>query len=282
MMVMQYNTDQVWPAPAKLNLMLRIVGRRDDGYHLLQSVFQFLDYCDYLQFRVRSDGVIRRVIACDGIPEASDLTLRAAYALRQFGDQSLGVDIALQKRLPIGGGLGGGSSDAATTLIALNRMWNIDLPIEQLMELAVLLGADVPVFVKGEAAWAEGIGDILVPVQLAEPWYVIVVPPCQVLTAKVFSDPQLTRDSVPITIADFMLGGNGNDCEAVVCRQYPAVATALKWLSDFAVARMTGTGSCVFAEFATQCQAREVVAQAPATWRVLVAGGQNRSQLLNM
>ena len=271
--------DASWPAPAKINLFLHVTGRRADGYHLLQTVFQFLDHGDALSFTPRGDGVIRRTTPLAGIPEHQDLTVRAAALLKKFTGSSLGVDIAVEKRLPMGAGLGGGSSDAATTLQALNRLWGLNLPEGRLAELGLHLGADVPVFVHGRAAWAEGVGERLIPIDLPEPWYVVVVPPCHVSTAEIFAARELTRNAPPLTIAAFLSGSGGNMCEAVVCRRYPEVGRALAWLSGYAPARMSGTGAAVFAAFADRGRAQSVAEAVPAPWRVFTAQGRNRSPL---
>ncbi|HKK13777.1 MAG TPA: 4-(cytidine 5'-diphospho)-2-C-methyl-D-erythritol kinase [Gammaproteobacteria bacterium] len=270
-----------WPAPAKLNLFLHIVGRRADGYHRLQTLFQFLDYGDALRFRVRDDGRISRRAPLAGVEEAADLTLRAARLLQKAAGTELGVEIALDKRLPAGGGLGGGSSDAATTLVALNALWGTGLDRGQLAALALELGADVPVFVGGQAAWAEGVGEQLTAVSLPEPWYVVVAPAVTVSTAGIFSDPQLTRDSAQITISDFLAHGGRNDCEPVVRRRYPAVAQALDWLGRHGNARLTGTGGCVFAAFDGRAEAEAVHEALPPRWTGFVARGRNRSPLLD-
>lgn len=268
-----------WPAPAKLNLMLRILGRRPDGYHQLQTVFQFLQYGDTLDFRVRTDGCIRRVHAFADIPEGKDLTLRAAKLLQAHTNCTQGVDITLHKQLPTGAGLGGGSSDAATVLIALNQLWQCSLSLTELAQLGVQLGADVPVFVRGQAAWAEGIGEQLQPLVLPEPCYLVLIPDCQVSTARIFADPQLTRDATAITIRAFMAGSRDNHCLPVVCRLFPPVAEALHWLQQFAPAQLTGTGACVFAGFATPEAAHQVLAQRPAGCGGFIASGRNDSPL---
>ncbi|MFC1684849.1 4-(cytidine 5'-diphospho)-2-C-methyl-D-erythritol kinase [Pseudomonadota bacterium] len=272
--------DKVWPAPAKLNLMLRVVGRREDGYHLLQTVFQFLDVADRLQFHVRPDGQVRRISPLSGVPEEQDLVVRAARLLQQESGVTLGADIHLEKQLPMGGGLGGGSSDAATTLVALNQLWNLGFDEDRLAALGLGLGADVPVFVRGYAAWAEGVGEELVPIDVPEPWYLVIVPPCHVSTVDVFTDPELTRDSPRITIPDFLAGRSENDCMAVVSRRYPEVAEAMEWLSQYAEPRLTGTGACVFAAFEDETSARQVWHQLPGHFQGLVARGLNRSPLL--
>ena len=273
------NRTTTWPAPAKLNLFLHITGQRDDGYHLLQSVFQFLDYGDEIALEIREDGAINRLNQLPGVEPEQDLVIRAARLLQQQSACTLGADIRVDKRLPMGGGLGGGSSDAATVLVVLNRLWDINMPVEQLAQLGLQLGADVPVFVHGHAAWAEGVGEILEPVDLPEPWYLVIIPPVEVATAKIFSDPQLTRDCQPIKIRAFLAEESINVCQSVASRHYPEIAQALTWLGQFAEAKMTGTGSCIFAAFDTEVQAQEVYQQLPAAWRGLVAKGSNRSAL---
>lgn len=272
-----------WPAPAKLNLFLHITGRRPDGYHNLQTVFQFIDYGDELHFVVRNDGVLREVCPLPGVNAQTSLILRAARLLQQTTGVNLGADITLTKRLPIGGGLGGGSSDAATTLVALNRLWRLNLTPDELARLGLNLGADVPVFVHGQAAWAEGVGERLSPVALEEPWYVVITPPCRVSTKEIFACADLTRDTKPITIRDFLGGVGGNDCEALVCRRYPEIAEALGWLTTFAPARLTGTGACVFAPCQDEQHARDVMQQLarekPVAWQTFVAKGMNQSPL---
>ncbi len=274
-----WSTD--WPAPAKLNLMLRVVGRRNDGYHELQTVFQFIDRADTLAFRPRKDGVIRRVDSVPGLPQEQDLTLRAARLLRQAAGAGLGADIRLRKSLPMGGGLGGGSSDAATALVALNRLWGLGLSQDDLAGLGLRLGADVPVFVRGLAAWGEGVGDHLRPAVLPEPWYLVLVPDCHVSTAAVFNDPELTRDAPRITISDFLAGEQGNEFVPVVRKNHPQVALALDWLDAVADGRLTGTGACVFAQFDNERRARELAQRAGREFTAFVARGLNRSPLLD-
>ena len=239
-----------WPAPAKLNLFLHILGRRPDGYHELQTCFQFVDLCDEISLEVRADGRIRRVAAIADVAEEADLCVRAARALQSAAGCALGADISVLKRIPMGGGLGGGSSDAATCLVALNRLWQLRWPIDDLAALGLKLGADVPVFVRGRAAWAEGIGERLTPLYPpfapSETNYLILKPNIGVSTAEVFQDIELTRNSAPITIHGFLASGGRNDCLSVVRRRYPEVARALDWLSGFGPARLTGTGACVF------------------------------------
>jgi 4-diphosphocytidyl-2-C-methyl-D-erythritol kinase len=269
-----------WPAPAKLNLFLHITGRRDDGYHSLQTLFQFLDFGDRLAFELRPDGAIRRMGDVPGVASEQDLIVRAARLLQLQAGVSVGADIQIDKRLPLGGGLGGGSSDAATTLVALNHLWQVGMEQAQLMELGLQLGADVPVFIHGHAAWAEGVGEQLVDITVDEPWFVVVIPPCHVVTGDIFSDPELKRDCQPITIDGFLSGQGLNVCESVVRERYPQVASALEWLSDFGAARMSGTGACVFVAFADRQQAQQVFEQLPPAWGGFIARGLNRSPLL--
>ncbi|WP_347257451.1 4-(cytidine 5'-diphospho)-2-C-methyl-D-erythritol kinase [Methylocaldum sp.] len=267
------------PAPAKLNLMLRIVGRRDDGYHLLQTVFQFIDRCDWITLRRRSDGRIRLLSPLPGVPEEQDLTVRAAQLLRRVTDVEYGVEIEIEKNLPMGGGLGGGSSDAATALLGLNALWRTGLSLQDLMVLGLQLGADVPVFVNGCSTWAEGVGEVLTPLELPEPWYVVVVPSCHVATAQIFSAPGLTRNNKPIKIVDFLAGQQENHCLPVVSEFYPEVGVALSSLGRFAPARLTGTGACVFAAFSDEADARAAAMTLESDWSVFVARGRNRSAL---
>lgn len=269
-----------WPAPAKLNLTLRILGRRADGYHRLQTLFQFLDVGDDLHLTVRPDGQIRLLIPVPGVPDEENLVVRAARLLQAVTGCQLGVDLRLDKRLPQGGGLGGGSSDAATTLVALNQLWGTGLGEDELAELGLALGADVPVFVRGRAAWGEGVGERLTPVMVPECWFLVLTPPCLVTTADVFRHPKLTRNSPSITIADFISGDDRNDCLEVVRGGYPPVARAIDWLDGFARARLTGTGACVFASFNSRAEAEAVLLQAPAELPGFVARGLNRSPLL--
>lgn len=270
-----------WPAPAKLNRFLHITGRRPDGYHTLQSAFQFLDYCDRLDFELQMQGTVRRAEPLVGVPEDQDLTVRAARLLQQATGTRRGAVVRLHKRLPLGGGLGGGSSDAATTLVALNRLWETGLRADELAALGLQLGADVPVFVHGRSAWAEGVGERLSDIDLDEPWFAVVVPPVAVSTAAVFGDAHLTRNSAPITISDFLTGQARNDCEAVVVRRYPLVGEALQWLRRQAgEARLTGTGACVYAACADEVTARAALSALPAGWGGFAARGRNRSPLL--
>jgi 4-diphosphocytidyl-2-C-methyl-D-erythritol kinase len=273
--------ESVWPAPAKLNLMLRVLGRRPDGYHRLQTVFQFIDRCDLLHFEPRDDGSIRRVSDLADVSPEDDLVVRAACLLQERSGCRAGAGIWLDKRLPMGGGLGGGSSDAATTLVALNALWGTGLTVDDLTRVGLALGADVPVFVRGLAAWGEGVGEALSPVDLPEPWYLVVVPPCSVSTAAVFSDPDLTRNSPPITIADFLAGDDRNDCLPIAKARYRPVAQALDWLAGVARARLTGTGACAFASFPTLEEAAAAREQVIRRFDCFVARGLNRSPLLD-
>ncbi len=270
-----------FPAPAKLNLMLRIIGRRTDGYHDLQTVFQFVDWCDWLSFRQRSDLEIVRLGYIEGIPAEHDLVVGAAKLIASKGRVKRGVDIRLQKNLPMGGGVGGGSSDAATTLCVLNKLWGLELKIGELMEMGRSLGADVPVFIQGKAAWAEGIGDCLTPLVLDEPWYLVVIPDCQVSTKEIFSHPELTRGSLPIKITGFVSVGEGrNDCKSLVVSKYSAVAKAMEALSPYGEARLTGTGACIYAGFSGKEQAEFVLEKLAGDFSCCVVKGLNSSPLL--
>jgi len=266
-------------APAKLNLFLHVIGRRADGYHLLQTAFRFIDYGDELQFSIRNDGVVRRVNELEGVPAGADLCVRAARLLRDRAGSGLGVDIELTKKLPVGGGLGGGSSDAATTLIVLNRLWQTGLTRAQLQELAQELGADVPVFVFGRSAFGEGVGERLTELQLPPAWYLVLVPETAVSTAEIFSAPELTRNTNAITIAAFSVGQGRNDLEPVVCRRFPQVARHLEWLRQHGDARMTGSGACVFCGFDNEAQAQRVLSARPADMQGFVARGLDRHPL---
>jgi 4-diphosphocytidyl-2-C-methyl-D-erythritol kinase len=273
-----------WPAPAKLNLFLHILGRRADGYHELQTCFQFVDLCDEITIEVRGDGRIRRVVDIADVAEDDDLCVRAARALQTAAACPLGADISVLKRIPMGGGLGGGSSDAATCLVALNHLWQLHWTVDDLAALGLQLGADVPVFVRGRAAWAEGIGERLTPLYAPlapfEANYLILKPNVGVGTAEVFRDPELTRNSAPITIHGFLASGGRNDCLGVVRRRYPEVAHALDWLSVFGSARLTGTGACVFLACETMDLAQEIMRKVPPEFEGFVARGLNDSPLL--
>jgi len=270
-----------WPAPAKLNLCLHIVGRRADGYHELQSALQFVDLCDQLRFHRRPPGVIERFGDVTGVEADSDLALRAARHLAAVAGSTTGVAIEIDKRIPIGGGLGGGSSDAATVLVALNRLWSLGLDAEALARIGLELGADVPVFVRGRAAWVEGVGERLTPCDFVERDVLIVRPQSAISTAEIFQAPELTRNSPVTTIRAFLADGGRNDCEPTVRRRYPEVGEVLDWLREFSEARLTGTGSCVFATFADAAAARRVLAQVPGRWQGYVARSLNRSPLLD-
>ena len=286
------------PAPAKLNLFLHVLGRRPDGYHELQTVFQFLDLADRVHIARRNDTLLRRTAATSGVSEADDLVMRAARLLRDESGIEAGADIAVEKRIPLGGGLGGGSSDAASTLVGLNRLWGLGMSADRLAVLGVKLGADVPVFVRARAAWAEGVGEHLAPVDLEQPSYVLLVLPFAVSTAAVFQASALTRNTPRIRMNDLLrdvsetpespvriehlLAGARNDCEPVVREMHPEVGEAIDWLSQYGRARMTGTGATVFAPFGSRARAVEVAGEAPPPWRGVVARGLNRSPLLDV
>ncbi len=272
--------EDYWPAPAKINLFLHITGQREDGYHCLQTVFQFLKQHDRLYFSPRKDGRLTRQANYSPVDEQQDLVIRAARALQQHSTCGQGADIRIEKSLPVGGGLGGGSSNAATTLHALNALWGLGLSVDKLAGIGLSLGADVPVFVRGRAAWAEGVGEILRPIAPPERYYVIICPNCHVMTAQVFADPDLTRNTPPITICDFLSGKGHNDCEPVVRRAYAQVDQAMNWLARRAEARLTGTGACVFAGFNSQHKAEEVLTDLPEKWEGFVTRGLNTSPLL--
>lgn len=271
-----------YPAPAKLNLFLHIVGRRPDGYHLLQSVFRFINFGDELGFALRRDGIIRHLHPLPGVDVEHDLCVRAARLLQQHTGCKLGADIDLVKRLPLGGGLGGGSSDAATTLMVLNHLWQTGLSRTELQALGLQLGADVPVFIFGQGAFAEGIGEILHAIELECPWYVVLVPAVHVSTPQVFSDKGLTRDSEIIRMRDFKSARTRNDLQTVVCERYPEIQRHIDWLGQFSSARMTGSGACVFAEFTTEEAARDVLQNIPATMSGFVAKGLQHHPLYSM
>ena len=271
--------ELVLPAPAKLNLMLHILGRRADGYHELQTLFQFLDFGDELGFALRTDGEIRLHSPIDGVPHDSNLIVRAARQLQRQAGRTLGADIWLDKRLPMGGGIGGGSSDAATTLLGLNHLWQLHWDEDRLANLGLSLGADIPVFVRGRAAFAEGVGEKLTPVTLGEPWFLVAIPQVLVSTVEVFSDPELTRDTPPIKVRSLLEGGGRNDCQPVVEKRYPEVRNALILLNKFISAKLTGTGACVFGSFPNRDDADKVARQLPATLPSFVAQGRNISML---
>lgn len=267
------------PAPAKLNLMLHITGRRPDGYHELQTLFQFLDHGDELSFTPRDDGAIHLHTELPGVDHDSNLIVRAARLLQSRSGCSQGADIYLLKRLPMGGGIGGGSSDAATTLLGLDHLWQTHMGEDCLARIGLELGADVPVFVRGRTAFAEGVGERLQPVELSEPWYLVIAPQVSVSTAEIFSDPELTRNTPAITVRSLLAGGGHNDCQPVVEKRYPEVRNALNLLNKFVPARMTGTGACVFGSFPNKGEADKVCRQLPADMPGFVAQGRNISML---
>lgn len=273
------------PAPAKINLFLHIIGRRPDGYHTLQTAFQFLDCCDYLEFHTRSDQQINIAPKLDGIATQDNLIYKAALALQHASQCQRGADIRIDKQLPMGGGIGGGSSNAATTLMALNLLWGTGLNTQQLQALGAQLGADVPIFIHGHSAWAEGIGEQLTDIAPQEPYYLLLIPPVHVSTAQIFSHKELTRDSQIIKLAAFLEQGifsssTRNDCQALVRRLYPEVDVALKWLNQYAPSRMTGTGACVFAAFENKALAIKASAEIPDGYQALVCQGMNTSPLI--
>jgi 4-diphosphocytidyl-2-C-methyl-D-erythritol kinase len=278
------------PAPAKLNLFLHVTGRRPDGYHLLQTGFQLIDHGDLLHFETRDDGLVRRTTAVEGVPEESDLVVRAANLLKSTQPgRRLGASIAIEKRLPMGGGLGGGSSDAATTLLALNHLWQTGLSRTELMELGLRLGADVPFFLFGRNAFAEGVGEALVAVDTPDCWYVVIEPGVSAPTPAIFSDPDLTRNTKPVRILDFSkapIGFGKNDLQAVATRLFPPIGEAIEWLNRYGNARMTGSGSCVFCAFPHEHLADEVLQAARRTgstqWKVWKAKSIERHPLSHL
>jgi 4-diphosphocytidyl-2-C-methyl-D-erythritol kinase len=271
----------ILPAPAKLNLFLHILGRRPDGYHRLQTLFQLLDYGDELELSATPDGAIEVVVEpiLPDVPMTANLAYRAALALREYRPGPAGARILIRKRLPLGGGLGGGSSDAATVLVGLDRLWGLHLGLEELCELGLRLGADVPVFILGRSAWGEGIGEQLTPLELPAAWYLVLKPDCEVATAAVFAHPQLTRHTRAMKIRAFSGEGTTNDCLSVVETMYPQVREARLWLARYAPPRLTGTGACLFARFDDQESARAALAEVPAAWSAFVARGVNISPL---
>jgi 4-diphosphocytidyl-2-C-methyl-D-erythritol kinase len=264
------------PAPAKINLFLHILGRRPDGYHELQSLFRFLELADTVSFELATEGIS---VDMDRVSQKNNLVYKAAHILSEGRDVP-GVNVVVTKRIPLGTGLGGGSSDAATTLHGLNMLWELGLSDDELAELGLQIGADVPVFVHGFTAFAEGIGERLAPVDLPEAWYVVLVPESRISTAEIFAHPDLTRDTSPITIARFLQGeALRNDCERIVQRLYPEVGDALDWLSQQGTARMTGTGACVFLEAGDEAVARDILSQ--SNWQGFVSKGTKQSVLLD-
>ena len=273
-----------YPAPAKLNLFLHVVGRRSDGYHLLQTVFRFLDFSDQVSFTIRGDDKIQLNTPISGVPAEKNLCIQAAQLLQKESGTSLGVEISLEKIIPMGGGLGGGSSDAATTLLALNRLWDLNWSKEKLMELGLSLGADIPVFIFGENAFAEGVGEKLKPIKLLPAWYLVLTPPVHVSTADIFASKELTRNTIPVRIPPFSVGLGHNDLESVVCLAYPQVARHLEWLRQLnrtTMVAMTGSGACVFAEFITESAARMALASVPIGMSGFVVQGLDRHPMQN-
>ena len=274
-----------WPSPAKLNLFLYITGRRADGYHTLQTLFQFLDYGDTLSLEPRRDGEIHLLTPVDGVAHEDNLIVRAARLLMKTAAErgrlpaGSGADIRIEKRLPMGGGLGGGSSNAATVLVALNHLWQCGLSLDELAELGLTLGADVPVFVRGHAAFAEGVGEILTPVEPAEKWYLVAHPGVSIPTPMIFNDPDLPRNTPKRSIETLLKCEFSNDCEVIARKRFREVDAALSWLLEYAPSRLTGTGACVFAEFDTESRARQVLEQAPEWLNAFVAKGVNLSPL---
>ena len=272
--------DRDWPAPAKINLFLHVVGRRADGYHLLQTVFRFLDFSDTIRCEPRGDGRILLATPLPGVAPESDLTVRAATALRAATGATAGVALYVDKRLPMGGGLGGGSSDAATTLMALNRLWRTGLDSSRLQRIGLGLGADVPIFIHGRTAFAEGIGEHFTDLSLPAAWYLLLVPAVAVPTLEIFRSAQLRRDTPAIAAAEWRPGFGRNDLEAVACALYPEVARHLDWLRGYGDARMSGSGACCFVEFDRESAARQALAALPADMRGIVAAGLDRHPIV--
>jgi 4-diphosphocytidyl-2-C-methyl-D-erythritol kinase len=264
-------------SPAKINLMLNIIGRRNDGYHLLETVFQFIDLCDDLQFTVNDEAVVRRLPGNSPVAAADDILLRAAMLLQSRFQVGMGANISIDKRIPIGGGLGGGSSNAATCLLALNQLWGLGQSLDQLSEIGIELGADVPVFVRGRAAWGTGIGEVLEPIELNESVYLVIDPRIEVSSAQIFGAQELTRNNDPLTIRAFLRGSGSNVCEPVVRKLYPQVGEVIDWLSQYAAARMSGTGACVFAAVDSHEQAEAVKSRVPKQWTAYVTRAMNRN-----
>lgn len=268
-----------WPSPAKLNLFLHILGRLPTGYHKLQSVFQLLDHGDKLAFEITDNPQLIMATALPGVPDSDNLIVRAARLLQHTSKTNFGARIHLQKVLPMGGGIGGGSSNAATTLVALNHLWQCGLSLAQLAELGLQLGADVPIFVEGNSAFAEGVGEKLLPMQLGESWYLVVFPGVHIATAEVFGAADLPRNTPPIAPADYHFDNTHNDCQAWVCKTYPQVANLLQWLLEYAPSRMTGSGACVFARCQSREQAELLLKQLPEGCSGFVARGVDQSPL---
>jgi len=277
---------QTFLAPAKINLFLHITGQRADGYHTLQSVFQLLDFYDIVHIKPTESKEIKRKNNIEGVPESQDLCALAAHALQKATGCKLGCEYSVDKRIPMGGGLGGGSSDAASVLLALNRLWQLNLSRAELIKIGLTLGADVPIFIYGKNAWAEGVGEILTSIDLTTQFYVVLTPQVHVSTAQIFANPTLTKNTKPLKIADFSSGVNSNlyknDLENVVCKEFPAVASTLKWLNQYGQARMSGSGASVFVAVNSLAKANEILAQKPAYVSGFVAKGLNRHPLFEL
>lgn len=280
---------QTFLAPAKINLFLHIVGVREDGYHLLQTVFQLLDFYDQIHLKVTQDGAIKRVNTVAGVPEETDLCVRAATLLKKISQTPLGVEISVEKNIPMGGGLGGGSSDAATVLLALNQLWHLNLGRQTLMDLGLQLGADVPFFIFGQNAWGEGVGEQLAPISLQERHYVVLNPNIHVSTAQIFANKQLTKNTIPKKMSDFSSKANSfennlkpdfiNQLEKCVCDDYPPVNDCLNWLKQFGDASMTGSGASVFLAVKNEADAQNILQQTPSGFRGFIAKGLDRHPL---
>ncbi|WP_205622148.1 4-(cytidine 5'-diphospho)-2-C-methyl-D-erythritol kinase [Aestuariibacter salexigens] len=269
-----------WPSPAKLNLFLHITGRNDRGYHNLQTLFQMLDYGDEIQFDINTSGKVTLHHSLPDVADDDNLIVRAANALKRATDCQLGAHIEVKKVLPMGGGLGGGSSNAATTLVALNHLWQLNLSVSQLAKIGIQLGADVPVFVEGKTAFAEGVGEKLLPCEQPEKWFLVAHPGIQVSTAEVFAAADLPRNTALISWQQYSFDTTHNDCQKIVMQQQPKVAKLLRWLIEYAPSRMTGTGACCFAIFEHAEQAQDVLQKLPDEWSGFVARGVNDSPLL--
>ena len=269
------------PAPAKLNLFLHITGVREDGYHNLQTIFQLLDYSDEVSLSLREDGVIKRSHGLSYVKEEDDLIVKAAKALQDYTNTPLGANVGVEKKLPVGGGIGGGSSDAATTLLGLDKLWQCNLKKKELLSIATKLGADVPVFVNAHSAWAEGVGEELTNLELDEKWYVVIHPRVFISTAELFSSEVLTRNRTPLRIRDFPDADNENVFESLVRKKHFEVDKSLRWLNNYSSSRMSGTGSCVFAPFESRQNALEVLDQVPEQWSAFIARAVNRSPVLD-
>lgn len=273
-------------APAKVNVFLHITGQRPDGYHTLQSAFQLLDFYDTVSLKPTNDNKIKRITQIDAVPENQDLCVRAALALQQASNCKQGVEIKLEKRIPMGGGLGGGSSDAATVLLALNQLWGLNLSRDALMKIGLSLGADVPFFIFGQNAWAEGIGEILTPLTLPTSYYVVLTPQIHVSTVKIFTHSRLTKDTKPLKIADFSNGANSsvfrNDLEKVVCEEFTAVASTLEWLNQYGQARMSGSGASVFVSVDSLAKANSIFAKKPTSIQGFIAKGLSQHPLYEL